>query len=170
MLCWNGQLVKLKVLLCQFEGGPGRLYGNDFPGSSAHRVGRKRSGVGKAVKNDSALGQRRQEKPVIPLIEKKTGFLPSSNIDQEFELVLFDRDHLGRRLSPQCPHGGSEPLLVPHAAFALLVDPFDREETRERLQDDTFLSLHSGGEKLADQIIAIAIDDQTGKEISLSVD
>ena len=129
------------------------------------KLERKRSGIRKAIQRParSVSGCR---KAVLPLIEKESGLLSSQQIDHEADPIFAYFNFIGNR-SPQNAADFFEAFKAPHPGIvslqnALWLDGFLQNLDQQRLQ-----GVGAARQSLQDQVVAIPVDDDPGKQVSL---
>jgi hypothetical protein len=103
------------------------------------------------------------------LVKKEPGFLPSLEMYSEMTAVFFDSHKRWRLLSPK--HSGRvwEPFFFPHGPLTFLVYPTWGEKRGELIDDQRLEGLSAGSEKLANDEVAVYVDDYTRKKVAFPI-
>src|SRR5688572_1438216 len=102
---------------------------------------------------------------VFTLVEINAGFLAAHKVGAKAEAVHLDLDP--RRYIARNDAGLPwERLANPNRHVVPLHDALRREESVKSIDEHWFIVLHTLVESLNDEVILVAIDDQTGEQVT----
>jgi hypothetical protein len=106
---------------------------------------------------------------VVALIEEEAGLLAVHHVDEEPHAVLDDLDRHRRLFAEQQAARTCETFLGPHSALAALQHAARRQQRAERLHDERQQARRARGQRLADEELAVAVDDDPRQTVALPV-
>ena len=125
--------------------------------------------VAEAVEQAAARVARRG-RAVLALIEKQPGLLAAPQIDVVLDAALGD----GRRVSGTSPASTSTRCSSPSSSRARgslrARMPRGLQQLAQRRDDDRQQPVHALRQRLHDQVVAVAIDDQRRQQVGFAVD
>jgi hypothetical protein len=104
------------------------------------------------------------------LVDIEASLVPAANIDQETRPIFYDFYQGRRLLAEQQADCLRDPFFAADIDIAALVNADRVEQVVEYLRDFGFAAIDPQGERLQDQVIAIAIDHKAWQAIIFGVD
>src|SRR5262245_25797099 len=163
------QRIGREVVARDFERRRRALDGGDTPCAPGERGDREAAGVGEAIEHLASRGELAHAMAVLALVEEEAGLLPLFHVDAEVEAVFHDRAARGVAVAPREAHASWQGLEFAHLGVRAFEDRLGGGELRERVQDQVAPALDAGGEELRHQHVGIAVDDQAGQAVGLTV-
>lgn len=138
-------------------------------GAGLLRTDAEPAGKSEAVEHFLSFGEKRHERPVVALVEIESALVAASQIDVESKVMFPDFHQPGRVFSQEHPRGGFESFPGACLSVRPLVDSPDRQECVESFGNLALPSVGAGREKLADEILTVPVDDETGKAVRFGI-
>src|SRR6266545_7611934 len=162
-----GQPVPLRVRLQPLDRLRGDVRRQDPGGHRGHLEG-EAALVGEAVQ-DAPAGVGPGRGMVLALVEEEAGLLAVVEVGQVRDPVLL---HLDRRGDGPVEQADLrfQPFELAHLGVVALEDPLRLEQLPKRVHDLALAPVHTLGERLHDEVVAVAVDHQGGEAIALAVD
>ena len=142
---------------------------DDARRAAGERVDGEAAGVAEAVEHFAPCGERAHALAVFALVEKEAGLLALLDVDPEIQPVFDDRAARRGAVAAHEARARLEAFELARLGIGALVDRLAAGELGERIEDRIAPALDAGGEKLGDQHVGIAVDDQAGQAVRFRV-
>ena len=136
---------------------------------TSHRINRKSSGIAEHVEHTLSLGIMLEQRTVLTLIYKETGFLTSQPVDMEFQPILYS--YIVSITSQDKTILLSEISLIRQGGLTLIVDVFQciAHHLLQGIGNLHAANMHSHTVSLHDSCRTIAVDNKSRQVISLTM-
>jgi hypothetical protein len=114
------------------------------------------------------VGVERRGFPVLPLIQEQSRLLPPTQVDVIVDAPFANRDQSGH-LPIEHLHPLIQPFEQPRPWIVARQDATRLQQRPQRVDDGRLERVHSLGQRLNDEVVAIPVDDEGRQQIGLTV-
>src|SRR5262249_22999485 len=118
--------------------------------------------VRESIQHGLSLRNMPKQCTVLSLVKKKAGFLSSLEMHNEATAILCDCHKWWWFLPPEHPGSVRKTFLMSYCPLAFFIEPQWAEKRNKGIDDQRLQVFSTESEKLAHQIVAIHINNETG--------
>ena len=144
----------------------------DRPGAGSSGEHGKPAGIGEDVEQLLAGDKARlvEQRAVLALVEVEPCFVPFHQIDEEAQAMLAYLDGRRRLLAGKQAACGRQALLLAHVHVRPFDDAGRAGQLGQGARQHRLAALDAHRQRLQDEVVRVAIDDESGQEVGLRVD